>query len=375
MKKYWSLLFLYTLCSVIPLSALDVGDKAPELLINSWYNKPEQLIKESKGKKVFLVEFWASWCKACLPSVSFLNQIHKKYKDKGLVVIGITAENKKDIMSFIKKHNISYSIGFDQGEKAASEYVSENDGIPLAFLIDREGDIVYKGHPMQMGKLLTEVLNGTYNKGDREKLMFLLTLFDKQLKNFELIKASDTAEKILYISPDNKEAMQFRLMAFEKMGETIAAFSFLDSLISKFPDNANLYFIKLALLQEFAPERVKHFAEKIMVKFPDSPDILNSLAWELVDNGDFGKQEIDTALKAAELAVKKLEHNHNENKQLLAATLDTLARCYYNIGLLDKAIRYQTESLSYAKNGEDEAIIRKTLEYYNKLKNLKQKYE
>jgi len=374
MKKSYYLILAY-LCFITAVSALNVGDKVPEIAVDKWYNKPPQLIKESKGKKVFLVEFWASWCKACLPSVKFLNQIQKKYKDKELVIVGITAEKKDDIMSFIREHNISYSIGFDEGEKIISEYVSENDGIPVAFLIDREGEIVYKGHPMQMGKILVQVLNGTYNKEDREKLMFLLTLFKKQLKNFELMKASETAEKILYLSPDNKEAMQFRLMAFEKMGQTTAAVSFLESLISKFPDHDNLYFLKLALLQELTPEKVKSFSEKIIEKFKDSPDILNTLAWELLDNGNFGTQQIDTAFKAAELAVKTIEKDKDYDKPLLAASLDTLARCYYNIGLLEKAIKYQAESLSYAKNSDDKAIIGKTLNYYNKLKILKQHYQ
>jgi thiol-disulfide isomerase/thioredoxin len=374
MKKSYYLILAY-LCFITAVSALNVGDKVPEIAVDKWYNKPPQLIKESKGKKVFLVEFWASWCKACLPSVKFLNQIQKKYKDKELVIVGITAEKKDDIMSFIREHNISYSIGFDEGEIIISKYVSENDGIPVAFLIDREGEIVYKGHPMQMGKILVQVLNGTYNKEDREKLMFLLTLFKKQLKNFELMKASETAEKILYLSPDNKEAMQFRLMAFEKMGQTTAAVSFLESLISKFPDHDNLYFLKLALLQELTPEKVKSFSEKIIEKFKDSPDILNTLAWELLDNGNFGTQQIDTAFKAAELAVKTIEKDKDYDKPLLAASLDTLARCYYNIGLLEKAIKYQAESLSYAKNSDDKAIIGKTLNYYNKLKILKQHYQ
>ena len=65
---------------------LKVGDPAPKLQVGKWVQGDP--VKEFDKSKAYIVEFWATWCGPCRVSIPHLNEVHKKYKDKGLIVIG-----------------------------------------------------------------------------------------------------------------------------------------------------------------------------------------------------------------------------------------------------------------------------------------------
>jgi thiol-disulfide isomerase/thioredoxin len=204
------------------IEALEITDSAPDITISNWYNKPQSLVQDKDGKSVYLIEFWASWCKPCIPSIKTLNLFKQKYENKGLVVIRITDENKTDTVQFLKDHNIKYSIGFDETGKTMEKYLTNDDGLPTAFIINREGIVVYKGHPMKAEEVLSQVMNGNLDLKTIKNLKALQEEFKTALQDFKIPQACEIAEKILYINPNNYEAMQFSLFAFEKMGQNTA---------------------------------------------------------------------------------------------------------------------------------------------------------
>lgn len=115
----------------LPAMKLDYLSKAPEI----------------KGKPT-LVEFWATWCPPCRTSIPHLNEIHKKFKDQGLVIVGISDEDKKTVEDFQKKLPMDYTVALDEGGKVSKEFGIT--GIPHAVLVGKDGKIIWTGHPMQL---------------------------------------------------------------------------------------------------------------------------------------------------------------------------------------------------------------------------------
>jgi thiol-disulfide isomerase/thioredoxin len=104
--------------------------------------------KPELAGKPAIIEFWATWCPPCRKSIPHLNELNKKYKDKGLVIVGISNESSATIEKFTKSNPINYYVGLDP--KSVYSQKLGVDGIPHAFLLDKTGTIVWDGHPMEL---------------------------------------------------------------------------------------------------------------------------------------------------------------------------------------------------------------------------------
>lgn len=92
--------------------------------------------------KIVYVDFWASWCKPCRESFSFMNEMQKKYADKGLQIIAINLDDQRSAASaFLSKYPAQFKIAYDpQGKTPASYGVKV---MPTSYLLDRKGNIIF----------------------------------------------------------------------------------------------------------------------------------------------------------------------------------------------------------------------------------------
>jgi len=99
-----------------------------------------------KGE-VIIIEFWATWCGPCKEEIPVLNQLYKKYRDKGLVVVGVSLDRKEpqEVKKFLDQLQIEYInvIGDEEVLERYSQIAKLGPirGIPATFLIDRKGRI------------------------------------------------------------------------------------------------------------------------------------------------------------------------------------------------------------------------------------------
>lgn len=98
--------------------------------------------------KPLIVEFWATWCPPCRASIPHLNEAYKKHQSKGLEIIGVTNEDRPTVSKFLKDVPIDYHVAFDNGGKFSKPFGIK--GIPHAMLLDKEGKVVWEGHPMSL---------------------------------------------------------------------------------------------------------------------------------------------------------------------------------------------------------------------------------
>jgi thiol-disulfide isomerase/thioredoxin len=100
--------------------------------------------------KVLVVDFWATYCPPCVRQVPQLAELSKKYRDKGLEVIGLTADDRADqeqVVEFLKKAGADYIVGYDNQWLSSAFLKGTEDEtgqhpIPQLFVISREGRVV-----------------------------------------------------------------------------------------------------------------------------------------------------------------------------------------------------------------------------------------
>lgn len=98
-------------------------------------------LADYRGRVVFL-NFWATWCVPCREEMPSMEQLYRRYKDRGLVVLAISvdAEGAKVVVPFVKELKLTFPIGLDPRMTLAQQYGVL--GIPSSFLVDQKGRLV-----------------------------------------------------------------------------------------------------------------------------------------------------------------------------------------------------------------------------------------
>jgi thiol-disulfide isomerase/thioredoxin len=123
------------------------GVKAPEIIPGGvWFNSQPLTLASLKGK-VVIIDFWTYSCINCQRTLPYLREWNEKYKDKGLVIIGVHApefefeKNEKNVGTAIKDFNLTYPIVQDNDFATWRAY--GNQYWPAKYFIDAEGNIRY----------------------------------------------------------------------------------------------------------------------------------------------------------------------------------------------------------------------------------------
>jgi peroxiredoxin len=91
--------------------------------------------------QVVVLNFWATWCAACLEEIPSLKKFSQSYSAKGVTVIGISIDRKiETLRSFLKKHPLPYQVLHDPEGQVFVDLLTVQ-GLPATFIIDQEGEI------------------------------------------------------------------------------------------------------------------------------------------------------------------------------------------------------------------------------------------
>lgn len=322
-------------------ASLQVGHPAPKLAPGHWVQG--EPVKEFEKGKIYLVEFWATWCGPCIQSIPHVNELHHKFKDRGLVVIGqsVWESDPQAVEPFLKKmgSKMTYRVATDTAEGTMAKTWMEaagQRGIPASFVVDQQGDIVWIGHPMTLKEeLLEKVLSGHFDKAaaaaehaERVKSEATMRALWRDLNTHRASKDWQKADAILRemekLSPEAR--MQAEFARFQM------------------------------LLQRNDSKAVSALAEKIAKERADEPMVLNQLAWSIATHEELGDRDLALAERIARLAFEKTEGKNAE-------ILDTLARALFLQGRKDEAIGYQEKAVRFAEGGRQKQFARNLRDY------------
>jgi thiol-disulfide isomerase/thioredoxin len=130
-----------------PATLLKTGASAPDFKgIDGWLNSPPLDVKQLKGK-VVLVDFWTFDCINCAHTIPHVEDWYARYRDKGLVVVGVhTPEysfehDAGNLKNAIKRFGIQYPIAQDNQYATWNAY--GNQYWPAVYLFDQNGRLAY----------------------------------------------------------------------------------------------------------------------------------------------------------------------------------------------------------------------------------------
>lgn len=371
--------------------AADLGDPAAPLNIASWPKGSPVDLAEVKGKKVVVVEFWATWCGPCKASIPHLTEVQKKFKDKDVIVVGVSDEKSEVVQPFVDKmgDKMDYTVALDNGRKTSQGYMKayNQNGIPHAFIVDKESRVVWQGHPMDgLDQALEEVVAGKID-------------LEKGRKRSQAQRKLNEYEQLLFQGKDDKKAadLEKELVSLDQeLGGIMAGSKFDPQEIRKqiqFSRSLNEY--QKLMMSDSTPDATKVAAlEKALgentppgfelAKFKESfvaqkaindymkeatgkadeaklaalgaklekaagsnAQMLNQIAWTILTGEEIKKRDIPLALKIAKAALDACEGKE-------AAIVDTYARALFDSGKVDEAIKTQKKAIELC---EDKSLL------------------
>lgn len=118
-----------------------VGSVAPEWTAKDPAGKDHKL-SDYKGKLV-LMDFWGTWCPPCRAAMPGVQALHEKYKDQGLVVLGMNVEKRPDAdpAAYMKDNNFTYGLML-KSDQIAQQYALR--AYPTFILVGPDGKILFR---------------------------------------------------------------------------------------------------------------------------------------------------------------------------------------------------------------------------------------
>jgi peroxiredoxin len=278
----------------------DLGMDAPALKIASWIRGGPVELSPGRGTNIYVIEFWATWCGPCRVSIPHLTDVQKRFKDRGVVIVGISDEKPDKVKPFVEQQGarMDYVVAVDDSRKTSDAYMKAFGitGIPHAFIVDKQGRIAWQGHPMMgLEQALEDILEDRYD--------------------IEAARRAMRAEK----------AMQ-------------------------------KYFTRATSEDSKDPETLRQLGATIVDDGSASPTLLNDFAWIILTHPAIRSRDIDLALRAARIANERTNGKD-------ASILDTYARAFYEAGKYREAVEYQKKAIAAASE-EERPDLEETLKQY-----------
>lgn len=332
-----------------------IGKPPPPITVAKWV-KGEPLSGFEKGK-VYIVDFWATWCGPCKAAIPHLTKLAQEHKGK-VEVIGISiSEKQKDasdsayialVEQFVQKQGerMDYRVAVDTPDKAMHSAwfkPAGTGGIPTAWIIDQNGLVAWIGigSPKDVERITTQVLAGTF---DIKKEAELQRAADAEAKKRS--EADIAASKSRNSETDNKYPGYREAMA---RGDQAAALASLNAAFKadRESEASGAYQWKLMILmQRNKPEEVDQYARELLERFPKNSDIMGFVSAVIVATSEdaprFDKQ---LALEAAKVAAETAK----PDSRWAQFTKWRLGWAYYHTGSKANAMEQMQAALDGVK--------------------------
>lgn len=177
MSKLSALNLLLVLCSFAgstraqqsPTTLLTVGNTAPTLRVKEWLKGSP--VKELEKGRVYVIEFWATWCGPCVAAMPHLSKLARQYEDQ-VTIIGIDVKERQGRRSQTPKafvdsmeDRMDYRVASEDTAHTVADWLdaSNEQGIPVSYVVDRGGELAWIGSPFHLEEVLAQVVDSSWD--------------------------------------------------------------------------------------------------------------------------------------------------------------------------------------------------------------------
>jgi len=331
--------------------SLGVGDPAPKLDVKEFVKG--EPIKAFEPGKLYVVEFWATWCGPCRVTIPHLTELQKKHPEVAFIGVSVWEEDQAEVKPFVDEmgDKMEYRVALDNVPEGADGAMAESwmkaadqNGIPTAFIINKEGKIAWIGHPSSMDEPLEKIVSGKWD-----------------------IDAAIAENKQALEDRAKFQKIQGKLLAALRTDDPEQILAAIDEVIKEVPSmERNLVGLRFAtLVQAGEEDKAVELGDDLLEgDLGKNANALNAFAWSIVDPNAKrkpGPKLLKFAAKAAERA-DELEEGKNP------FVADTLAKVYFDSGDAAKALETQKRAIENAKGTEleNEPSLKERLDEYQK---------
>lgn len=345
-------LALALLPHVAEAKTLSVGDSAPSIAVKKFV-KGTPVTSFQKGK-LYVVEFWATWCGPCKVSIPHLTELQKKYKDVTFIGVSVFEQSQTGVEPFVKSmgDKMDYRVALDsipegkngQGGVMATTWMeaAEQPGIPTAFVVDKEGKLAWIGHPMAMEEPLKKIVAGKW---------------DLKAAAAEAIDEHASQEALQKLGAAINPLMQKKDYA--------GALALLDAAIAKTPKiETTIASVRVNLLISAGKEAdaCTYMSKLVDTSYKDNAQGLNELAWGIVNPANPQK----ASAPLLEVALKAAIRGDSVSGSKDPSIADTLAVAYFANGKKDLAISTEQRAIKLCTDANMAADLKKNLATFQK---------
>jgi thiol-disulfide isomerase/thioredoxin len=347
-------LFLGAAALPVRAQTLGLGDLAPKLEVKSFV-KGEPVSEFEPGKN-YVVEFWATWCGPCKTSIPHLTELQKKNPSVTFIGVSVSEQDQGKVKPFVEEmgDKMAYRVAIDSvpdKETADKGAMAKNwmtaagqNGIPAAFIVNKEGKIAWIGHPMEMDKPLEKITAGTWNLKEARE---------------EQLKAAEMQSKMM--------KAQSKLVAALRAGDPKKLVTVIDEILGDVPSAEMMVGpMKLtALIKLDEQDKALEYAKKLSKSdLSKQAQGMNGLAWAIVDP-DAGLKPSAKLIEFALETARQADEMTDGKDGMIA---DTLAKAYFDSGDAKKAVETQERALRLLKEAgaKEDQGMKDRLEQYKK---------
>ena len=288
-----------------------IGKPAPEIRVEEWV-KGAPLDQFKKGR-IYVVDFWATWCGPCRAAIPHLTRLAKKHPGE-VEVIGVSISETQEtpgdreyigrVKAFVRKmgEQMDYRVAVDRPDRFMHSTwfkPAGTGGIPTAYIIDRDGRVAWVGigSPEDVERIVEQVRSGTFDIAKEIERQRQLEADALKRSEADRAAAASSRVEIDQKYPGYQAAM--------KRGDLAAAIASLDAAFAGHPEReaSGAYQWKLmALLQRNRTNEVNAYAEELLKRFPDNDDIQSFLSACIVATSEEARFDTRLALESARKA-------------------------------------------------------------------------